>query len=144
MPLHNSRTGILFFTRLPSQSMTYSGQKTCMCFVQPCKKRALTFTLTSYPNPILLHNSCIHAWMLIWFYRLPVVFLMFNVKVTHLVQASLRKMGTSRGLPNKFTRISSLKFMIWGKVLINFLIYTMSNNKFWNVFAECIIYIKNR
>jgi hypothetical protein len=56
--------------------------------------------------------------MLIWFYRLPVVFLVFNVKVTHLVQASLLKMGTSRGLPSKFTRISSLKFMIWGKVLI--------------------------
>jgi hypothetical protein len=56
--------------------------------------------------------------MLFWFYRLPVVFLVFNVKVTHLVQASLRKMCTSRGLSCKFTRISSRKFMIWGKVLI--------------------------
>ena len=56
--------------------------------------------------------------MLFWFYRLPVVFLVFNVKVTHLVQASLHKMGTFRGLHCKFTRISSLKFMIWGKVLI--------------------------
>ena len=56
--------------------------------------------------------------MLIWFYRLPVVFLVLNVKVTHLVQANLRKMGTSRGLPCKFTRILSLKFLIWGKVLI--------------------------
>ena len=56
--------------------------------------------------------------MLIWFYRLPVVFLVFNVKLTHLVQASLRKMGTSRGLPSKFTRISCLKFMFWGKFLI--------------------------
>jgi hypothetical protein len=56
--------------------------------------------------------------MLFWFYRLPVVFLVFNVKVTHLVQASLRKMGTSWGLSCKFTRISSRKFMIWCKVLI--------------------------
>ena len=56
--------------------------------------------------------------MLCWFYRLPVVFFVFNVKVTHLVQTSLRKMGTSRGLSCKFTRISSRKFMIWGKVLI--------------------------
>jgi hypothetical protein len=56
--------------------------------------------------------------MLFWFYRLPVVFLVFNVKVTDLVQASLRKMSTSLGLSCKFTRISSRILMIWGKVLI--------------------------
>jgi hypothetical protein len=37
----------------------------CALCSPACKKRALTFTLTPYANPILLRNSCIHAWMLI-------------------------------------------------------------------------------